>query len=1559
VANLKLVGAVAIKVRPDATGFRGEAQREIDRELAGVKAKVKVEIKISADATEAKEDAKLAAEEIEKNSLKLKVGLDYESIQKAQRQLNDAIKHLMDVVIKVDLNDEGSIAAAQAELEKMRNKSKIEIEFTPDEKGFRDVIAKLEQIKRDNIIKEWVTIDFDDASIDAKIAELQARLDLQRPQETITLRYNEDHAGLERLVATIDAELLKIREVKFDVKLDEPSLMKAKRHALEALDNTPVRIVYDDNLAGLLALKAKLHAFLPKLSIVTDLDEASVLAKLAWVDEQIKAHEPEKIKIKPEISSASYFKVFAALKALTRNMTVGIFVKLNNISLLLAAAKLTGLRAASRWTEEFARTLGSLDRNLPIVAAAVIGLSTLASGVVTLTADMFSLGNGIGQVLRMGALMAPTLLLGLGSVMIVLQSVFKDFGAAAHGIQAAMKRLPPAGQEAARIFQKVFGDIRQSLSEAFWDRASDAMLRFSKIALPAFGAGLTKLSGSLGGIFGNILDSFNRLTQQGGLKLFFDNMSHGFDVAQTGLADFMDAFNTLAVLGSTAFPRIGRAFNEFAAKFDSWVNRLAADGTLSRWIDLGVQGLKDLFNAGVSLTKVWGNIGMAAQAAGALTLTSFARMLDKMDTITSGNRFQTNMKLIFQGAREASTSFHKALGSLGPAMDVFSVTVKNTLSGAGAALGAFIRDVGDIMASPKVGVGMTAFLSGVKSMFESLRPAAESVATILQTFGQVLGKVATDSGPLFRNLFEQLANVLVTAWAALEPFLPALIQIGTTVINILGPALAAVTREGIPAFANGLQKIGEGLLPLVRFLGDFAVNLTKFLSGLQIPTIALMAGVILSLGPAFTVAAAVVPVATAAMEAFGIMAGITAIKTQLLVPVIGILLAALSGLMIGGIAAFASSQQSATPFAQEYADALDRDAEAAHGLAGAIGEATTATALHKLVTSGAFEAAERLGIGRQTIMDAVLKGGPALEETMSVIKGAKKVYTDARDGALLYAMSGQEVDIANQGMSESTQQNTKDAELLEKQLNENRGSLELGIKQRKIYAEVSKTVHAVTGKEVETQKALAKQMEATSQTIGTAASASQVLQDAFSSSASKVDAMRKSLAILVPPNTKQQVAESLGAYAKGLADIRETAKTLKPEIEKLGNSAFGEKGFLNVASGNKAVMQLNQALVDEVNNVWAGAKVAYDTAIAAGKTSKVAFAEAQQFVKDHKGDYDQLATGSGVAVDKIQGQWEALFGKDGSKEWVMKIILEGAVEAAARAEQMVTLLGGKWDGKDFQATMDADPTLALLAIKDPVAAAEYYVNKKWKATIEALPDKAVTTITKLTNQTRAQWNEGDFSATLQVADGVPGLQEALTDIRNGVGVPYYASIFASLNRASELAVRIALNMLTMPRTVAINVAYSASDTPDSFVPRGGQRLFRANGGVFDGANREIQRFGSGGFSENHVAQISRVNGPLRIWGERETLGEAYIPLSSAKRPRSVAILGEVARRFGYELSKGTQYVGGGIAGGTTSHTSADVHIGSIHTVDMNEAVAALRQSQRDALAVAGISSIGV
>lgn len=88
----------------------------------------------------------------------------------------------------------------------------------------------------------------------------------------------------------------------------------------------------------------------------------------------------------------------------------------------------------------------------------------------------------------------------------------------------------------------------------------------------------------------------------------------------------------------------------------------------------------------------------------------------------------------------------------------------------------------------------------------------------------------------------------------------------------------------------------------------------------------------------------------------------------------------------------------------------------------------------------------------------------------------------------------------------------------------------------------------------------------------------------------------------------------------------------------------------------------------------------------------------------------------------------------------------------------------------------------------------------------------------------------------------------------------------------------------------------------------------ANGGIDKSTTQSIKAHAFAGGTEKHVAQIARGAYPYRVWAEPETGGEAYIPLAKAKRQRSMEILEQVARHFGYSLVQ--KFSAGGVFAST-------------------------------------------
>jgi hypothetical protein len=117
----------------------------------------------------------------------------------------------------------------------------------------------------------------------------------------------------------------------------------------------------------------------------------------------------------------------------------------------------------------------------------------------------------------------------------------------------------------------------------------------------------------------------------------------------------------------------------------------------------------------------------------------------------------------------------------------------------------------------------------------------------------------------------------------------------------------------------------------------------------------------------------------------------------------------------------------------------------------------------------------------------------------------------------------------------------------------------------------------------------------------------------------------------------------------------------------------------------------------------------------------------------------------------------------------------------------------------------------------------------------------------------------------------------------------------------------------------------------------------------------VKFFANGGlhYERPGNAKIFAPASTARVFAEPVTGGEAYIPMSISKRARSEKILGEVAHRFGFEITKAQQFANGTPVAPNGPSVDAQVHIGTINAVDVPAAVRELQQKRRDAMALAG------
>lgn len=330
------------------------------------------------------------------------------------------------------------------------------------------------------------------------------------------------------------------------------------------------------------------------------------------------------------------------------------------------------------------------------------------------------------------------------------------------------------------------------------------------------------------------------------------------------------------------------------------------------------------------------------------------------------------------------------------------------------------------------------------------------------------------------------------------------------------------------------------------------------------------------------------------------------------------------------------------------------------------------------------------------------------------------------------------------------------------------------------------------------------------------------------------------------------------------------------------------------------------------------------------QTALVSAAGAGEFdlsqLDNARGIIAQLGSDAGLSEAAVAALNDRLLGLV-VQEYVTKLQVDGEEAKATLEARLADMV--EWETRNPTATLDVDEAVAKTKLATFLFDLEAIGSESYTAylladTAEARIDIAAALVELGTwDQAEADayltadsseatamiaaalvelglWSQAEATAFLKAIDEAkPVVIEAEEEINRFNALRAEAELGVEDNVTHEVGrIQHEIDRLT-GKTVAINVTVNGrtfSTGPNTYTPSAGgvPGNAQANGSV-------LEFYRNGGIRrENHVAQIAPA-GAMRLWAEPETGGESYIPLAPAKRPRSLAILRETARRFGHRV----------------------------------------------------------
>lgn len=1268
--------------------------------------------------------------------------------------------------------------------------------------------------------------------------------------------------------------------------------------------------------------------------VVPDMDSSALRRVRDQLEDLKDDYEDIEANVVPDLNALAARYVSSRLSFLSRTRFVRFVTTLDAKSFATVLAALSGARMIGNTLTNLWDRFKNVDKMI-LGIASWGSLLAYASGWITMfVGDVLSLIVSIGRIA--GAVMPlPGILAGLAIGIGATVAVMKDFG----------NVLPEVGQE--------FSKIREMMSQNFWGMAEAPIRRLTDVLLPTLRKGLEGTATSLGTWFSNISDSARKhLVDE--IPAMFDNMNKSIQLSARYTDQYARIIEILGRNGSEYLPRLATWFGNISTRFASFLSRAERSGELKRWADQGIENLGYLGSAIWGIGRIFYEIGVIAEEAGGSTLKSFSGALNSVADVIGREPFRSQMTKVFQSANDMILEISERSGpAVKQFFNSFADVVASTFNTMGTVIGTVVNELAKALTMQGLQQG---FLSMITGIGDGLMGLSQYLPVIGRAFGELLsiiGQMGSAYLPTLGRALEALSHLILAVAPAVSTIISAL----SGFLNILLSISPAVTVAG--------AILGALALRFAFIREQTALMSTRFaLAGLAIQNFARAARTSLATAridaqltgvstAMVTMRVATAGIRTAMMGAVvGIQAVGTALKAAFISNPIGIALIALTTL----IGHFATKNAEAKSRVEQLQATLDLQT-------GAITEQTRETVILNAAQSGMLQNARDLGLNIGQVVDAMMLNKGAMSDVNAeldrIISNGTRRIGQGRDTVTTYT------DEARAAME------------FKRQLEGTNGELDEAVGLGQLVAEANASGATAADDHADAQDELATELDYTnallSTQIGSLKEIIQLQADASNAILSHRENQRGLEAAYDDASeafSEYLETHSAGTHAldDGTAAGRRNAAAIDNVVKKTwdlvdSTDGYAEKvavveaaraEFIELATTILGSRSEATALADELGLIPANVDVEVELLdtharhnlngllVDINKTTGVVSIDgnpvpATMTMGELIGDINQAdgtvdVNGNPVpaeltvqefmmmaAGEQVDITLEAfLRNREIVSEYAETIPeLEVPMDITPRDEPAHSALAGiRTAASATPATMNVDSRTGL-AMGGVNMVLGFVRRATPTLNLGANPAKAnnvraqtVNAVNRSNPQIKIGGNPAQGNSQLAgLRSRVSGsVSRIMIGARDSAARGTLSTVLGSIRSRTA---NISIGAINRTYSTVSGIISSISSRVATITVRARQALGFADGGIMP----SVKAYANGGV-ENHRAQIARAGGPIRMWAEPETGGEAYIPLAMSKRLRSKKILEEVARMFGYSVIPAIQaFNNGGFSSG--------------------------------------------
>ena len=187
----------------------------------------------------------------------------------------------------------------------------------------------------------------------------------------------------------------------------------------------------------------------------------------------------------------------------------------------------------------------------------------------------------------------------------------------------SLKQLSPNAQEfvtSVTGMQESFTGFKNAVQDKLFEGLGAEVVKLGQNDLPILQKGFSAIAGEINGNVKVALASLQTDTNKGFFERIFGNTAAAQANIDKAINPLVDALLRMSAVGSDFLPRLADGLSDVLTRFDNFIVRAESDGSLVKWMDSGINALKELGNSIINIGSMLSSLNDAFTDSGGNSL---------------------------------------------------------------------------------------------------------------------------------------------------------------------------------------------------------------------------------------------------------------------------------------------------------------------------------------------------------------------------------------------------------------------------------------------------------------------------------------------------------------------------------------------------------------------------------------------------------------------------------------------------------------------------------------------------------------------------------------------------------------------------------------------------------------------------------------------------------------------------------------------------------------------------------------------------------------------------